>query len=123
MPEIAMKNSGVLGRLRLGKKQMSQAPAAPLEPIPEARPLPVPIVELSEEPKEQLLNTRKRRRLMEPSVPASAGRPIAAVPISKHPPLPEELSPPSTAYLEAMTAARGFHVISLRAIDLCNFFI
>ncbi|KAL6558046.1 hypothetical protein OROMI_018396 [Orobanche minor] len=44
---------------------------------------------------------------MEPSVPASAGRPIAAVPISEHPPLSEELSAPSTAYVEATAVARA----------------
>ncbi|KAL6548151.1 hypothetical protein OROHE_009213 [Orobanche hederae] len=102
-----MKNPGVLGHLRLGKKQTSLAPTAPLEPVPEVRPLPVLIVELPEELEEQLLNTRKRRRSMEPSVPASAGRPIAAVPISEHPLLPKELSAPSTAYLEATTVARA----------------
>ncbi|KAL6548852.1 hypothetical protein OROHE_008697 [Orobanche hederae] len=55
---------------------------------------------------EQQLNIRKRRRSAGPSVPASVVKPIAAVPISEHPPLPEELSAPSAAYLEAMTVAR-----------------
>ncbi|KAL6586198.1 hypothetical protein OROMI_002842 [Orobanche minor] len=59
-PKIAMKNPGVLGRLCLGKKQTSRAPTAPLETVPEAKPLSVPIVELSEESEEQLVNTRKR---------------------------------------------------------------
>ncbi|KAL6586199.1 hypothetical protein OROMI_002843 [Orobanche minor] len=44
---------------------------------------------------------------MEPSVPAYAGRPITAVPISEHPLLPEEMSAPSAAYLEAMTVAHA----------------
>ncbi|KAL6584509.1 hypothetical protein OROMI_003798 [Orobanche minor] len=102
-----MKNPRVLGHLRLGKKQTSRAPATPLEMVLEAKPLPVPIVEQSEEPEEQLLNTRKRWRSTEPSVPTFAGRPIAAVLISEHPPLPEKLSAPSAAYLEATTVARA----------------
>ncbi|KAL6536735.1 hypothetical protein OROMI_026316 [Orobanche minor] len=102
-----MKNPGVLGRLCLGKKQTSQAPVVPLESVPEAGPLPVPIVELSEDPEEPLLNAGKRRRSIESLVPAYAGRPIATVPISEHPPLPEELSAPSAAYLEARTIAHA----------------
>ncbi|KAL6507001.1 hypothetical protein OROHE_022136 [Orobanche hederae] len=75
--------------------------------VPEAKPLPVPIVEQSDELEEQLLNTRKRRRSMEPLVPTSVGRPIAVVPISEHPLLLEELSAPSAAYLEATAVARA----------------
>ncbi|KAL6519006.1 hypothetical protein OROHE_017430 [Orobanche hederae] len=103
-----MKNPGVLVRLRLGKNQTSraQAPAAPLEPVLEVKPIMVPIVESSEEPEEQLLNTRKRRRSTKPSVPASVGRPIAALPISEHPLSLEELPPPFAAYLEAHAIAR-----------------
>ncbi|KAL6564792.1 hypothetical protein OROMI_016242 [Orobanche minor] len=118
-PEIAMKNPGVLGCLRLGKKQTSRAPAVPLEPVPEVKPLTVPIVEPSEEPEELLLNTHKRRRSMEPSVPASSGRPIAAVPISEHPLLPEELSAPSaaTAVARAKTS-RGRPFLATRRRSL-----
>ncbi|KAL6579306.1 hypothetical protein OROMI_009522 [Orobanche minor] len=52
-----------------------------------------------------MLNTHKRRRSKEPLVPASVGRPIAAVPISEHPPLFEDLPPPSAAYLESHAVA------------------
>ncbi|KAL6538776.1 hypothetical protein OROMI_025102 [Orobanche minor] len=104
-PEIAMKNPGVLGRLRLVKKEIGRASSAPVRPVSEANPSTVPIVELSEEPEEKLKNTRKRRRMVDPSVPIPTGKPIAAVPIYEHPPLPGEVPPPSVDYLEAMAVA------------------